>query len=48
MSVIEKKLKDRQDLFDRNYRYQTIKIDKSYPDFILKNKNVYKEFIYEN
>lgn len=48
ISIIEKKLTNKQDLFDRNYKYKTIKIDKSYPDFILKNKNNFKEFIYEN
>ena len=48
ISIIEKKLTNKQDLFDRNYKYKTIKIDKSYPDFILKNIKNFKEFIYEN
>ena len=47
ISIIEKKLTNKQDLFDRNYKYKTIEIDNSYPDFILKNKENFKQFIYE-
>ena len=46
ISVIEKKLKDRVDLFDRGYKYNTVDIDNSYPKFIVQNKNMLKEFIY--
>tara|TARA_B100001057_G_scaffold32790_1_gene29720 strand:+ start:2774 stop:3595 length:822 start_codon:yes stop_codon:yes gene_type:complete len=48
LSIIEKKLKNKEDLFNRDYKYQTIEIDNSYPDFILKNRENYKEYINEN
>ena len=46
ISVIEKKLKNRVDLFDRGYKYNTVEIDSSYTKFIVQNKNMLKEFIY--
>jgi len=48
MSIIEKKLINKEDLFNRNYKYETVNIDNTYPEFILENKRIYKDFIYEN
>ena len=38
--------KNKEDLFGRDYKYETIRIDNSYPSFIFKNQNKLKEFIY--
>ena len=46
LSIIEKKLKNKEDLFNRNYKYKTIEIDNTYPDFILDNKEILKDYIY--
>ena len=46
MSLIKDKLKNKEDLFGRDYKYETIRIDNSYPSFIFKNQNKLKEFIY--
>ena len=48
LSIIEKKLKNREDLFNRNYKYKTIKIDNTYPNFILENEENLKDYIYTN
>jgi beta-1,4-mannosyl-glycoprotein beta-1,4-N-acetylglucosaminyltransferase len=45
----EEKLKERidnnKDLFDRNYDFETVEIDKSFPSYIVKNKNKYQHII---
>ena len=46
LSNIRKKLQNKEDLFDRNYKYETIKIDNSFPSFIFQNQTKLKEFIY--
>ena len=45
LSVIEKKIKNKEDLFNRNYNYKTIKIDNTYPNFIVENKESLKKYI---
>jgi len=47
INIIEKKLKNKKDLFNRKYKYETLKIDKTYPNFILQNQFKLKEFIYD-
>ena len=42
---IKIKIKKGQDLFDRNIKYKTIKIDKTFPTYILKNKKYFKDWI---
>tara|TARA_A100001011_G_C14178099_1_gene785543 strand:- start:335 stop:1129 length:795 start_codon:yes stop_codon:yes gene_type:complete len=42
---ISKRIEEKKDLLGRNYTYKTVKIDESYPDYIAKNKNKYKEWI---
>ena len=36
---------EKKDLLGRNYRYEAINIDKSFPDYILNNKDKYQEWI---
>ena len=47
--IDEKKIIERinsnVDLFDRNIRYQKVKIDNSFPEYIFNNKDLFKEWI---
>jgi len=45
IAVIEKKISNLEDLFERGHKYQKEIIDESYPEFILKNKEQYKNYI---
>ena len=42
----QKKLDSKEDLFERGYKYETIRIDNTYPNFIFNNQDKLKEFIY--
>ncbi len=42
---ILKKIKNNEDLFDRNIFYKKINLDKSFPDYLVKNKDLYKKWI---
>jgi beta-1,4-mannosyl-glycoprotein beta-1,4-N-acetylglucosaminyltransferase len=43
--VIKKKIQNKIDLFERGERYQLVKINKSFPEYLLKNKKKFKKFI---
>lgn len=45
IKVIKRKIRDKEDLFGRDHFYTKIKLDKSFPKYILKNKNKFKKFI---
>ena len=45
IKVIKKKIENREDLFERSYLYDKIKIDNSFPEYILKKKSYLKKFI---
>ena len=45
LSVIKNKIENLQDLFERNHTYTKVQIDKTYPDFILKNLELFKNYI---
>ena len=45
IAVIEKKISNLEDLFERGHKYQKEIIDERYPEFILKNKEQYKDYI---
>jgi beta-1,4-mannosyl-glycoprotein beta-1,4-N-acetylglucosaminyltransferase len=45
IEVIKKKIENKEDLFERGYLYTKIKIDNSFPEYILKNKSNLKKFI---
>ena len=45
IDVIKKKIDNKQDLFERDYKFEKIKIDHSFPDYLLKNYDYYKEYI---
>ena len=42
---ILKKLENNEDLFDRNISYKRIDLDNSFPDYLVRNKNLYKKWI---
>ena len=42
---ILKKIKNNEDLFDRNISYKKIDLDNSFPDYLVQNKNLYKKWI---
>ena len=42
---IRNKINQKKDLFNRGHVYEVVDIDKSYPDFILKNRERLKEWI---
>ena len=42
---IEKKINKGKDLFERNIKYKKIRIDATFPSYILKNKGYFKDWI---
>jgi len=42
---IAQRIKNKQDIFDRNIKYEKIKIDESFPKYIVNNKEKFKEWI---
>jgi len=43
--IIESKIFKQIDLFNRGHQYKVIDLDKSFPAFLLKNHQIYKDFI---
>ena len=43
--IIKSKILKKIDLFDRGHQYKVVDIDSSFPDFLIKNYNTYKDFI---
>tara|TARA_S200000501_G_scaffold313846_1_gene305467 strand:+ start:1755 stop:2570 length:816 start_codon:yes stop_codon:yes gene_type:complete len=48
VDIINKKIKENRDLFNRGHVYEFVKIDKSFPDYLLQNLDKYKNFIISN
>tara|TARA_B110000967_G_C18831903_1_gene534516 strand:+ start:640 stop:1461 length:822 start_codon:yes stop_codon:yes gene_type:complete len=48
IDIINEKIKLKKDLFDRNYKFKVIELNDTFPKYLLKNKNKFKEFIYQN
>ena len=42
---IAQRIKNRQDIFDRNIKYKKIEIDESFPKYIVENREKFKEWI---
>ena len=42
---IKKRINNLEDLFDRGHKYQKVLLDKSFPKYILENKELFKDFI---
>lgn len=47
LDFIEKKIFEKKDLFNRNYEYKVVKIDKTFPNFIFNNQETLKKLIYD-
>ena len=45
IEIIENNINKLRDLFNRGHTYEVVEIDKSFPDYILKNIENYKNFI---
>ena len=43
--IIKKKIENLEDIFDRNVKYKKINLDKSFPDYLVKNKSKYLDWI---
>ena len=43
--IIEKKIESKEDLFERGHEYIKIKLDVSFPEYIVKNKLNYSQWI---
>ena len=42
---IKEKILSKKDLFDRDIEYKTVELDKSFPDYIINNKEKFKDWI---
>ena len=47
IDTIKKKILEMKDLFNRDHNYQKVKIDNTYPDYIINNKDKFNEWIKE-
>ena len=47
MEVIKRKINQKKDLFDRNYEYKVLKIDNSFPKYIIDNQSKLIDLLYE-
>ena len=45
ISVIKKNIQEMRDLFNRGYKYYKIKLDNTFPDYILKNQSKFNQWI---
>ena len=43
--TIRKNIENRKDLFNRGYEYEKVKLDESFPKYLLDNKEIYKDYI---
>ena len=42
---IEKRINENKDIFDRDYNYVKVTIDKNFPEYITENKEKFKDWI---
>ena len=45
INSIDDKISQNKDILERDFSYKKIELDKTYPDFILNNKETLKEWI---
>ena len=43
--IIKKKIANKEDLFGRGHKYEVVKLDEDFPEYILKNIKKYHDFI---
>ena len=42
---IASRIKNNQDLFDRNIKYKKVDLDDTFPKYIINNKSIFEEWI---
>ena len=42
---IANRIENKKDIFDRNIKYEKVEIDQSFPEYIINNKSMFKEWI---
>jgi len=42
---IKKRVDNLEDIFDRGYKFEKVPIDESYPKYMIKNLNLFKDYI---
>ena len=45
INVIKEKIDKKIDLYDRGYQYEVVKIDETFPSYLLNNLNKFEKFI---
>ena len=45
IETIKKKIKNREDLFERGHKYKITELNQKFPKYILENKDKFSEFI---
>ena len=45
IEVINKKMSNLEDLYNRGHKYEKVQLDKNYPDFFLMNPELIKDYI---
>ena len=45
VNIIEKKINNQIDLFERNHKYQKVEVDETFPKYIRNNMKKFKKFI---
>ena len=45
IEVIRKKIDQRIDLFDRGEKYKVVKVDETFPKYLIENLDKYKKYI---
>ena len=45
MKKIKLKIERGKDLFNRNMKYKVIAVDESFPEYIVNNKDLFKDWI---
>ena len=46
LDIIKKRIEQKQDLFKRGYEFKVIKIDKTFPEYLVNNTEKFRDFIY--
>ena len=47
VDLVKKKIEQKIDLFERGEKYNVIKIDKTFPEYLTENLDYYKNYIVE-
>ena len=48
IDVIKRKIAEKKDLFDRNYEFKVLKVDKTFPKYIIDNQKKLVDLLYKS